>query len=58
LHASQIKRDNENRVISFRAAQWSVTLSRYDDQGPTLLAMTQKTNQRAVTLKLIVDASP
>jgi outer membrane lipoprotein LolB len=58
LQASQIKRDNENRVISFRAAQWSVTLSRYDDNGPTLLAMTQKINQRAVTLKLIVDASP
>jgi outer membrane biogenesis lipoprotein LolB len=58
LQAFQIKRDSEMRVTSFRAAQWFVTLSRYDDQGPTLMTMTQKTNQRAVTLKLIVDAQP
>lgn len=58
LQAFQIQRDSDQRITSFRAGQWSVSLSRYDGQGPTFLSMTQKVTQRAVTLKLIVDAQP
>jgi len=58
LQAFQIQRDSEKRITSFRAGQWLVSLNRYDEQGPTLLSMSQKTTQRAVTLKLIVDVQP
>ncbi len=58
LQAYQIQRDSDQRLTSFKAGQWSVSLSRYDEQGPTFLSMTQNINQRVVTLKLIVDAQP
>ncbi len=58
LQATQIKRDSDQRITSFIAGQWLVSLSRYDEQGPTFLSLTQKLTQRAVTLKLIVDAQP
>jgi len=58
LQAFQVKRDSDQRITSFRAGQWLVSLSRYDEQGPTFLSMTQKMTQREVTLKLIVDAQP
>lgn len=58
LHATQVQRDSAFRVSSFKAGQWHVELSRYDEQGPNLIAMTQVSGTRTVSLKLVVDGQP
>lgn len=58
LRTSEVKRDTDLRLTSFKAGDWQIDLSRYDEQGPTFLSLSQQAGARVVSLKLIVDAQP
>lgn len=55
-NAVNVKRDNQARPASFEASGWSVKLSRYDAQGPRLLALERRDGVRHVRVRLVVDA--
>lgn len=55
--AEDIQRDEQGRPLRFRQHGWSVSLSRYDAQGPQLLRLERQDAGRQLNVRLAVDAS-
>lgn len=50
-----VTRDASRRVTGFQQRGWRVTFSRYDDVGPTRMALAKQAEGRDVVLRLVVN---
>jgi outer membrane lipoprotein LolB len=55
--ASSLAVDDQARPVSFEQGGWRVRLSRYDAQGPCLLAFEREEPGRRIVLRLVVNPS-
>jgi outer membrane lipoprotein LolB len=54
--ATAVVENAQSVVSSFEQDGWRVGLSRYDDQGPTLLQLSRRDGSRNIRIRLAVDA--
>lgn len=52
---TDIKRDDQGRVVSFEQAGWQVTFDRYTEAGPGLVNVRGQQSDRNINLRLVVD---
>lgn len=50
-----VSRDEQGRIVAFEQDGWRVELSRFDDAGPRLLVLSRQEDDRAISLRLVVD---
>ncbi len=53
---AQLQVDDQGRAMSFTQNGWRVRLSRYDEQGPTLLQLNRNDATRDISGRLVADS--
>ena len=54
---TDLRRDDQGRIIGFKQSGWTVTFDRYDGQGPRLISASSSSAGRSLLLRLVVDDS-